>query len=194
MARPKPTPTQVIARFWSKVDRRGPDECWPWLAGMVGPPPNNYGRFWTGDKKIQAHVFAWTLRNGPLPDGKPWGLHRCDNPPCCNPAHIFPGTPADNTADEVKKGRHGTRTSPERQAWGDRHWSRLHPERLPRGLAHKNAKLSDEDVVLIRHATGSQREIASRFGIAQQTVSKIRTGEIRARVHSDALSRTTSLE
>lgn len=84
-------------RFWSKVDRRGPDECWPWLAAKSA---TRYGVF----DKTRAHRVAYALTHGLIPEGR-IVCHRCDNPPCCNPAHLWLGTPKDNTADMVAKGR-----------------------------------------------------------------------------------------
>jgi hypothetical protein len=88
-------------RFWSKVDRRGPEECWPF--SRVHDP--GYGQFWlTPTQPVGAHRMAWELTNGPVPAGA-YVLHRCDNRPCCNPGHLFLGTHQDNMDDMVHKGR-----------------------------------------------------------------------------------------
>lgn len=82
----------------------GPDACWPWTRGK-----NNalgYGRFRLGGKLLLAPRVAWAEENGPIPEGI-FICHRCDNPSCCNPAHLFPGTHADNMADRDRKGRNG---------------------------------------------------------------------------------------
>lgn len=93
-------------RFWSMVDRSGgPDACWPWQGSIV---PSGYGQFKArhenGAKNWRAHRYAYTITYGDIPDGM-IACHRCDNPPCCNPAHLFVGTNADNTADGRLKGR-----------------------------------------------------------------------------------------
>jgi hypothetical protein len=91
--------------FWNKVDRSGGTEsCWPWVGGRN---PNWYG-YWYPIVKygltVYAHRTAWEWDNGPIPKGL-IACHHCDNPPCCNPNHIFIGTDADNLADMHRKGR-----------------------------------------------------------------------------------------
>jgi hypothetical protein len=92
-----------VNRLWTNVGRDGdPDACWPWLRSTND---KGYGRLMMGGKAgIAAHRAAWTVTNGPIPKGLNV-LHRCDNPPCCNPAHLFVGTQADNNADRHAKGR-----------------------------------------------------------------------------------------
>jgi hypothetical protein len=89
-------------KFWKKVDRRGPDECWPWLG--CRDKKWGYGRFTIGGKEIGAHRYSWKLVNGFIEDGL-FILHSCDNPPCCNPAHLRPGTHIDNMEDMKSRGR-----------------------------------------------------------------------------------------
>lgn len=88
--------------FWARVDRRGPDECWPWRGGKI---KMGYGVLaFHGHHRMATHV-AWSLANGhPFPDGL-LCLHSCDNPPCCNPAHLRPGDHKDNAGDAVARGR-----------------------------------------------------------------------------------------
>jgi len=92
-----------IARFWSHVDVRGADECWPWTRARTGI---GYGRFSVGGRRgrlLTASRVAYELTHGPL--GAAEARHRCDNPPCCNPAHLIPGTHAQNMADMAERGR-----------------------------------------------------------------------------------------
>lgn len=83
-------------KLWSKVDIKGSDDCWDWKAATN---IKGYGRFYTDSKLVSAHRYAWSLINGPIPEGK-LILHKCDNPPCCNPAHLYCGTPKDNMRDK----------------------------------------------------------------------------------------------
>jgi hypothetical protein len=95
--------------------------CWEW------PNTNgDYGRMAFFGKDEGIHRISWILEYGEIPDGL-CVLHRCDNPPCSRPSHLFLGTKIDNTADMVSKGR---------QAKGDKNGSRIHPESLPRGENH----------------------------------------------------------
>jgi hypothetical protein len=95
----------IECRFWSKVDKSsGPDACWTWTSKARSNDGKGYGAFNSGSGSVRAHRFAWELTNGPIPDGL-HVCHECDNPLCCNPAHFFLGTPKDNNADMISKGR-----------------------------------------------------------------------------------------
>ncbi len=91
------------ARFWAKVDRSGgPDACWPWTAAKNR---HGYGKFKVNGKPELAHRIAYELVVGPLPVGLLLRHKQCGNPPCCNPAHLEPGTSEQNAADMVAMGR-----------------------------------------------------------------------------------------
>lgn len=152
-------------RFWSKVDVRGPDECWPWKAGTN----KGYGTFKAFGRTVPAHRIAYELVKGPIPPGLDV-LHKCDNRPCCNPAHLWPGTDLDNAQDRDSKGR---------GAYGERNGSRIYPERLWRGEKHGRAKLTDHQVKRIRGLSSdgrSQRSIAKEFGVSQANIWYILRG------------------
>lgn len=98
-----------LERFWTHVDKSaGPDECWPWT-GVRRPEPRDYGRFWLRRKVHTAHRWLLgELRGKPLvvkPIGLEDACHRCDNPPCCNPAHLYVGTRKQNLGDAVERSR-----------------------------------------------------------------------------------------
>ncbi len=89
-------------RFWSKVDVRGEDECWNWQAAK---DERGYGRVGTEPGSVAlSHRMAYQLHTGLAAEGK-FVCHRCDNPSCCNPKHLFIGTPLDNNRDMYAKGR-----------------------------------------------------------------------------------------
>jgi hypothetical protein len=88
--------------FWSRVQRGGKDECWPWIGGCTDK--NGYGQMRFRGKNELTHRIAYILTHGSIPDGL-FACHHCDNPPCCNPHHLFEGTALDNMRDAISKGR-----------------------------------------------------------------------------------------
>lgn len=91
----------VRARFWAKVNCKTKSECWEFLAFK---DKDGYGRFSIGGNDMSAQRAAWIVAVGPIPKGM-HVLHDCDNPPCCNPAHLFLGTHTDNMSDARRKKR-----------------------------------------------------------------------------------------
>lgn len=113
-------------RFWSKVKIGQPDECWLWQAARAG---GRYGVIMIAQVQYHAHRLAYFIHTQSDP-GELFVLHTCDNPPCVNPSHLFLGTNDDNMADMVAKGR---------QAKGDSHGWRTHPESIVRGERMRDA-------------------------------------------------------
>ena len=138
-------------RFWKKVRVGGPDECWPWLGGKGH---FGHGKFYDGGRRRPAHQVAFELHHGrPVTPGL-FVLHDCDNPPCCNPAHLYEGTQADNMRDRDVRGR--------------------------TGRGHRMAarpKLTHEQVILIRAAyvrwKVTQDDLAKQFGVSRSAIGKI---------------------
>lgn len=91
-----------LQSFWVNVRIGDPDECWPWTGSKQRKGYGTVNRF---KRQWVAHRFAWEMMNGPIPEGM-LVCHKCDNPPCCNPAHLFLGTNKENLMDCVAKGRH----------------------------------------------------------------------------------------
>lgn len=90
-------------RFWLKVDKRGPDECWPWRGALN---PNKYGKFKRSDgKAVDAHRHALSLKLGRPLLKHEVARHRCDYRPCCNQEHLEPGTQKHNIWDMIERGR-----------------------------------------------------------------------------------------
>jgi hypothetical protein len=140
-------------RFWARVDKNGPvhpehGRCWRFISTSSG-----YGRF----SPMRAHRFSWTIHRGPIPKGKSV-LHKCDNPNCVNPKHLFLGTQQDNLADMREKGKQ------------------------VRGEAQGSAVLTAEDIVAIRkryrrysHKDGAGA-MAKEYGVGIVQVWKIVKG------------------
>ena len=152
-------PRPVEERFWPKVDRRGPDECWPWRGAHFESGCGKIGVGGRRGREVPATQISWSIANGrPWPEGKK-ACHTCDNPPCVNPAHIWPGTQAENLADMRAKGR---------------------GSRPPVGVRRGQGKLNPDAVPAIRaEYTGEGRNLlhlAARFDVARQTILDVING------------------
>jgi len=90
-----------MKRFFEKINKT--EKCWNWIAGK---DKDGYGKIKIDGKMVQAHRASWVIHNGDIPNGM-CVLHRCDNPSCVNPEHLFIGTRLDNARDRDVKGRNG---------------------------------------------------------------------------------------
>lgn len=136
------------SRFWQRVRRSHDDQCWEY-AGHRHRQGYGYRR-WRG-KRTLAHRLAWQLTHGAIPEGLDV-LHRCDNPPCCNPKHLFLGTQLDNIKDMTTKNR----------------------QRAPRGAKAHFAKLTAAKVLKLRRMYDdgtNQVLLAKKFGVSQSSIS-----------------------
>ena len=89
-------------RFWSRVDKSsGPESCWSWTGALK---EKGYGTLSRNNRMVRAHRVAYELSRGPIA-GDMLVCHSCDNPVCCNPAHLWLGTAAQNSGDMRIKGR-----------------------------------------------------------------------------------------
>lgn len=140
----------VEERLWHKLDIAEIDGCWNW----TGHKLRGYGQIGLGRRHhgiAYTHVLAWTIANGREPPSGLQVCHKCDNRSCCNPDHLFLGTPKENTSDMISKKRH---------SFGERH-----------------AKvLTEKQVVEIMGLGKSgmrQADVASAYGISRSMVSSI---------------------
>lgn len=151
--------TQVMVdRFNAKVERG--DGCWLWL----GKKRDGYGRvFVDGPRYVSAtHMALLVFRGEYVPEGLRV-CHRCDNPPCVNPDHLFIGTQADNILDMTAKGRG---VPPPPNATKNR----------ARGERSGMSKLTEEAVIEIRRSREPSSVLAKRFNVNHSTVSAARRG------------------
>lgn len=139
-------------RFWAKVNKREPNECWEWHGAL---DTNGYGKIRAdGRLQVASHV-SYKIYHGIIPDDL-WVLHRCDNPRCVNPNHLFLGTHAQNMQDMVAKGRGKPKSSP--------------------GESNPKAKLLTNDVVRIRERHGQGErviDLAREYNVKALCISRI---------------------
>jgi hypothetical protein len=136
-------------RFEEKVYADPNSGCFLWGGAVYR---KGYGKFCVEGKLRSAHRVAWKLYNGPIPDDL-HVLHKCDNPVCVNPAHLFLGTNADNMRDKDEKGR------------------------TPKGEKHGSAKLTEDAVLDIRTRRMSQVAFARLYGVSPQAIHSIQHGK-----------------
>ena len=158
-----------IARFWSKIEIKRPDECWLWISTVRQEGVRGYGAFhlYRHSGYFTAHRIAYVIQNGPIANDL-MVCHSCDVKLCCNGNHLFSGTNSDNMLDASRKGR---------IASGDRNGARLYPERMPRGEDQGTAKLTEENVREIRRTyfpyKMSSPKLAKQFGVDHKTILNI---------------------
>lgn len=180
-----------IKNFFSKVERNEAG-CWIWIAGRS---TTGYGKFNLSGRAVGSHIVSRMIFSGAIPKGMNV-CHKCDNPLCVNPDHLFTGTQQDNLNDMVSKGRassgeahgkimllsaargdsHGSVTKPNSRATGNRHGSKTHPEKVVSGESQHLAKLNDEIVREIRFRSSlgeSGLTLAKAFGVSRSNISII---------------------
>jgi hypothetical protein len=142
-----------VDAFWSRVGVDGQDQCWPWHGAKTH---NGYGFYAPlPGVLLRAHRVAYALHNGGI-DESMFVCHRCDNPACCNPHHLFLGTPKDNVEDMIQKGR----------------------KAVFRGEDNAMSKLTAEQARAIYQDPRTNREVAAEYGTSSSLVSLIRHRKI----------------
>lgn len=156
---PTITPLERLVRSCEENKATG---CIEWQGHTV---KGGYGRFYFNGRTQGAHRAAWLLMLGPIPEGMQV-CHHCDNPPCCNPMHLFLGTVKDNAQDKARKGR------------------ATKPQLFMRNV---RAKLTDEQVAEIRATRGaiSNKEWAVRLGMDDSVICRLRKGETYRRTQAE---------
>jgi hypothetical protein len=149
---------QCETAFWEKVNKQGPilsdilGPCWVWTGCKDHRPVAAYGQFNIQGKRRRAHVFAWMLEHGAVPEGMKV-CHKCDNGLCVRETHLFLGTQKQNIHDAMQKGRH------------------------IKGETCGHAKLTEIQVHEIRHTNFAQytsNEIAAQYRVTRATINHIR--------------------
>lgn len=136
-------------KFWSKVNKLGPEDCWEWLGAKH---PTGYGKLWIIlDKRVckPSHHVSLILSGIHIPEGSVV-MHSCDNPSCVNPKHLKVGSQQENIQDKLRKGRQ------------------------PTGDKHHNTVISDADVSYIRRSKKLGTELAKQFQVSPSVISNIR--------------------
>jgi len=147
-------PPNTIYNIWNRIDVRNEDDCWNW---MRCKDKKGYGIIGLNNKSCRVNRFIYKEIYGSIPEGL-LVCHKCNNPSCCNPNHLYVGTHADNMKQMVDDGRSG------------------------KGENNGYVKLTGRDILKIRYlfSTGeySQRELGEMFGVVQVNISRIVNNKI----------------
>ena len=140
----------IEQQFWPKVKKVEEDKCWLWIGAKN---KLGYGNINVRGKYTNAHRVSYELHFGHI-DEKLYVCHKCDNPSCVNPRHLFVGTPQQNDDDKVRKNRQ------------------------VRGVLHPNHKMSEKEVINIRDECGTHQKIALKYGVSRRLIGMIKSKNI----------------
>lgn len=144
----------ALERFWQRVKKGSSSECWIWQGSIL--KSRGYGMVsWNGKQKY-AHRIALSLTDGDW-DSRMVVCHTCDNPPCCNPNHLWRGTQLANMRDKTTKGRNVVAGNAGRQ-----------------GQTNGNSKLTKEQVLAIRQSTAPQKALMAEYGLSRVHIFRIK--------------------
>lgn len=137
----------TTTEFWNRIEILGANDCWEWQRNRQ---KSGHGHQRIRGKTVSAHRHAYELTYGPIPPGL-IVRHTCDNPPCCNPAHLIVGTHGDNARDRRDRGRGFS----------------------PKGSLNGRAKLTSQQVKEIRSSSESQVVLANRYNVGRSTIQRV---------------------
>jgi len=165
----------VECKFLFYQNKSDANSCWEW----AGPKSaQNYGVLFLDSNRLggrrnvtTAHRYSYLRTYGPLPDGKPCVMHKCDNPSCTNPEHLMAGSWADNNADRSAKGRSGKRTYSEEE--------KIKYGQMFRGSNNVRALLTEEQAHAIKymHPELTGKQVGKLYGVSKVTANFIRRGQ-----------------
>jgi len=139
----------VFQRIIDRLKINHKTKCWEWTGCLnVG----GYGQVRINYKTQQVHRIVYKYFYGSIPENKPLVLHRCDNPKCCNPIHLYAGTDQDNMDDRVQR----------------------NPDSWPRGEKSGQSKLTEKNVLEIKNSQDSRTILAKRFNVSKMTIKYIK--------------------
>lgn len=153
----------TIRRFWAKV-QKSDEGCWLWMASK---DQKGYGVFWIGDRFLKAQRASFLINKGYVPPSNLFICHKCDNPGCVRPDHLFVGSNQDNMLDMTRKGRSRA---------GEKHPSKYKPESVPKGEQHYAAVLNEDIVREIRWFCKqgiSHQNISELYGVCREAITRV---------------------
>ena len=148
----KPNPPELLERiqdkFWDRVEVASPESCWNWRGYLS---PRGYGRIRHKGRYYGAHRLALAL-DGRIPEPHHLACHKCDNPACCKPEHLYRGSPLDNVRDQFERGRNPSRA----------------------GCGNGRVRLTEKQVQEIRNSPLGYKRLRKAYGVGRTTIRDIK--------------------